>query len=672
MTKKMFEPKNRQRSYVGAYYDSNNDAVIVWERDEDGKRVVKPYHAPHYFYVPDTDGEYTTIFGNTVKKLSFDTKDEFNDALRQHRERYESDISPMFRVLMDEYYDSVIPRVHYSFVDIETDYSSELGFSDPTHNPYAEINAVTVWQSWTNKYITIALLPNGLKKRFKRAKFDAFIARIAAKHGLLATPDVQIATNEAELLQGLVDAIEDADIISGWNSEFFDLPYIIKRLERIRPRLVPRLCFTGCRPPREKTVERFGTPSIVYSLNGRTHLDYLDLFKKFTFEGRTSYSLGAITGDELDSPKMEHEGSLEQLFHGTYNPPVDEEFVTWDQIDELRETELERLTMRRAFLIRELDNRERGIAPTQGLHEYNVSQLKFMFDEVDDDVLHCSFATFCGYNTHDVGCLVGLDKKFKFIDLVNQMAHENTVLFENMTGTVRYVETGIANRAHYTHQQVVMDKKVMTDGEKVEGALVLDPLAGLHKWIGSVDINSLYPSVIRSLCISPEKFVAQFANGEADWRGIRDGDDREHTCLDDEGETITLTGKEWQEVLRENKWALSAYGTIFDQSAGMGIVDETLAFWYAERKRLKKIMGTWVKKQKELAKDAIMIFTKEESALIKKKDQSMQEVLDMIASGEFFFKDGHLYDPAQWTLYHEYQAQIDAADLLQLTKKIQL
>ena len=117
----LFEPKKRKQSYVGAYYDSSNDAVIIWERDEEGKRVVKPYYAPHYFYVPDANGEYETIFGEKAKKLTFETKDEFNDALRQYRDRFESDVSPLFRVLMDEYYDADIPRVHYAFVDIEVD-----------------------------------------------------------------------------------------------------------------------------------------------------------------------------------------------------------------------------------------------------------------------------------------------------------------------------------------------------------------------------------------------------------------------------------------------------------------------------------------------------------------------------------------------------------------------
>ena len=443
-------------------------------------------------------------------------------------------------------------------------------------------------------------------------------------------------------------------------------------MERVRPYLVKRMSFNGCRPPREKTVERFGTPSIVYSLNGRTHLDYLDLFKKFTFEGRTSYSLGAITNDELDAPKMEHEGSLEQLFHGTFTPAVEEDVIPWIEIDSLRETELEKLTMRRAFVAAELQARSKNEVRFDHFSAMTTEELKQLETELVDEIAHCSLATFCAYNTHDVGCLVGLDDKFGFIALVNQMAHENTCLFENMTGTVRYVETGITNRAHYVHQKIVMDKKVMTDGEKVEGALVLDPLAGLHKWIGSVDINSLYPSVIRSLCISPERFIAQFANGELDWRGIRAGDDREHTCLDDSGETITLTGKEWQEVLRENKWSLSAYGTIFDQSRGPGIVDEALTFWYAERKRLKKIMGTWTKKRKALAKEAILILGDDEYKAYKAGDAEIAAIIKEMTDAGNFYKDGHVYSPEQWTQLIEIEAQEAHYDLLQLTKKIQL
>ena len=546
-------------NYVGAYYDWDTDAVMVWERDENGRKVVA-HHAPHYFYVPDANGEYKSIYGDSLIKLVFDSKDEFQATAKAYGRKFESDIPPLFKVLMNEYHDLPTPPVHYAFIDIEVDYKSSLGFSSP-ENPYAPINAVTIYQSWTKKYLTYAVPP---KNWTGKDTFEADYRALWKEHKLGFEPCIVLCRTEEELLRYLVSDIQDADIISGWNSEFFDLPYIMKRLERVAPKLVDRMSFIGCRPPKEATVERFGSPAIVYSLNGRTHLDYLDLFKKFTFEGRTSYSLANIAADELDIPKLHYEGTLEQLY-----------------------------------------NRD--------------------------------FAHFVAYNARDVEVLVKLDDKFKFIALVNQMAHENTVKFSDMLGTVRYVETGITNRCHNVHKLIVADKRIMTDGVPVEGALVLSPLVGLHDWLGSVDITSLYPSIMRSLNISPEKFVGQFSNGEEDWRGIMDMDEFPHTMVDDFKESITMTGEEWWKVLVDNRWVITAYGTVFDEKE-LGIVPEAITFWFGERKRLQAEKKKWQNVVKTL----------------KEKLQSTANIAETVVD------------------LAEAERQVEHYDLLQLTKKIQL
>jgi len=543
-------------NYVGAYYSYDIDAVIVWERDENGRRPVA-HHAPYYFYVPDENGEYKSIFNRKLKRIDCEDRDQFQQYLRGYNKYdvHESDIPPMFKVLMNMYHDLPTPIIHYAFLDIEVDYKSSQGFSSP-ENPYAPINAVTIYQSWTKRYFTYAVPPKGWKNT---PEFEGQLDSLWKEHSLGFNRELVLCSNEEELLKCLVRDIQDADIISGWNSEFFDLPYIMKRLERIAPKLIDQMSFKGCKPPKESTIERFGATSIIYQLNGRTHLDYLDLFKKFTFEGRTSYSLANISADELDIPKLHYEGTLEQLY-----------------------------------------NRD--------------------------------FAHFIAYNARDVEVLVKLDDKFKFIALVNQMAHENTVPFAAMLGTVRYVETGIANRAHNVHQLIVADKRPARDKERpVEGALVLSPLVGLHDWLGSVDINSLYPSVIRSINISPEKYIGQFGgtdgDGWSDWRGILDMDDEQHTLVDDMNEVMTMTGAEWWKCLIDNGWVITPFGTVFDEGNGLGLVPEAIQFWYSER----KILQAEKKKYTKLLKTET--------------------------------------DPA---LKAEYKKLEEHYDLLQLTKKIQL
>ncbi len=545
-------------NYVGAVRDWDNDLIVVWERGPEG-RVRRTFKSPYYFYVPKAGGQYRGIDGVELEKLVFDNEEEFKAEARRYPVKYESDIPPMFKVLMNEYHDVPTPIVHYAFLDIEVDYSSKIGFAGPS-NPYARINAVTIWQSWTRQYKTYVVPPiqeDGTPWSGTVEDIEAEFRVLIAKGELRETdkPIIKICKHENELIACMLDDLQDADIISGWNSEFFDLPYIVRRIELQMPHLLKKLCFTGCSKPRQKFVERFGSQEMVYTLYGRTHLDYLDLFKKFTFEGRTSYSLGNILQEEIGLAKLQYDGTLEQLYKR-------------------------------------------------------------------------DFPRFTAYNFRDVGGLVDLDVKFKFIQLVNQMAHENTCLFENMLGTVRYVETGIANRAHNVHNLIVRDKSMMTDGEKVEGALVLNPHIGMHEWIGSVDINSLYPSVIRAINISPEKYIGQFMDGETDWRGIMvERDNRAHYLRFDDGEVFEATGEEWRSLLIEKKWAVSAYGTVFDQSSGLGLVPDTLAFWFGERKRLQAEK----KKYTKLAKD--------EKDPVKKA---------------------------------EYEKLVEHYDLLQLTKKIQL
>jgi len=229
------------------------------------------------------------------------------------------------------------------------------------------------------------------------------------------------------------------------------------------------------------------------------------------------------------------------------------------------------------------------------LSQLSDDELLALYSEVDKETKAHSFVLFTCYNARDVEILALLNKKFNFMQIVNQMAHENTVPFDAILGTVRYVETGIMNHAHNVHKLVCCDKRrIEKKNRKVEGAVVLTPFAGLHKWLGSVDIASLYPSIIRALNMSIETFIGQFTNpeddedplyGEMAWNGVRAKDDREWSALTVDG-PIVMTGAQWNELIREMNYALSAFGTLFDQSKP-GMVADTLTFWFTERQRLQ-------------------------------------------------------------------------------------
>lgn len=274
------------------------------------------------------------------------------------------------------------------------------------------------------------------------------------------------------------------------------------------------------------------------------------------------------------------------------------------------------------------------------LSQLTDDELLALYSDVDAETKNHSFVIFNVYNARDVEVLTSLDAKFKLMQLVNQMAHENTVPFEAILGTVRYVETGIMNRAHNVHKLICTNKVIPEENnKKVEGAIVMTPLAGLHEWLGSVDITSLYPSVIRALNMSVETFFGQFVDlvgreddpvtqlyGEYAWRSIRKREtDISWTAETAEG-LLTMTGAEWAAFIKDRGLAISAFGTLFDQSKP-GMVADTLTFWFEERKRLQAEK----KKYAKLAKE--------------EKDPTKKA---------------------------EYERQAEHYDLLQLTKKIQL
>ena len=339
-------------SYISSTTDYDVDKIMVWERPiKGGERGVRMYTPPRYFYVPDDAGQYTTITGEKVSKIVCESKDEFETEKRRFRRRFESDFQPEARLLMDEYYGRETPIIHYAFLDIEVDYSSKIGWSSP-ENPYAPINAITIYQSWTKQYLTYVVPPKSWKDD---GTFQEKIKASWKLHKLRFEPSVTICEDERELLLRMLGDIEDADIISGWNSEFFDNPYIIKRLERVLGKKGPSgMCFRGASAPKEKIVNRFGSPAITYTLYGRTHLDYLDLFKKFTFEGRVSYSLANISAEELDTPKLDYPGTLEQLYSGTHRPDV--HALTWDSATKIQDG-MERLNCQRELIRQEIERR---------------------------------------------------------------------------------------------------------------------------------------------------------------------------------------------------------------------------------------------------------------------------------------------------------------------------
>jgi DNA polymerase elongation subunit (family B) len=208
-----------------------------------------------------------------------------------------------------------------------------------------------------------------------------------------------------------------------------------------------------------------------------------------------------------------------------------------------------------------------------------------------------------------------MDDKLKFIDLANELAHANTVLLQTTMGAVAVTEQAIINEAHERGLVVPNRRERLTDEDtQAAGAYVAYPRKGLHDWIGSVDINSLYPSAIRALNMGNEAIVGQLRPVMTDryikekqakgnsfasaWEGLFGSLEYEAVMKQDVGTEVTIDWNQggedtysaaqvWKMIFDSNNpWILSANGTIFTYETE-AVVPGLLKRWYAERKEMQ-------------------------------------------------------------------------------------
>jgi DNA polymerase elongation subunit (family B) len=535
-------------SYVDAIIERERNQILVVERDKNGKRLFVTHPTKYVVYWPSERGKWTSIHGTKLDRFQTTKSKEFQKelALLPKVKLHESDINPIFRCLYDNYKDAPTPNLNVGFFDIEVDFDPTRGFSSPD-DAFSPITAISIYLNWIGKNFTLVIKPKGTSKEAAQAIVEEF-------------EDTVLCDNEKQLLEIFLDLIEDADILTGWNSEGFDIPYIYNRIvEVLGKEETRRLCLWG-KFPTKREYEAFGRETVTYDLIGRVHLDYLQLYRKHTYHEMHSYRLDFVGEYEVNEKKTHYDGTLDALYNN-------------------------------------------------------------------------DFKKFIEYNRQDVLLLVKIDNKLKFIELANNLAHTNCVLFRTTMGAVALIDQAIVNSAHDMDLMVpARDRE--TEAEKMErwaeeeamggsvvGAYVADPKPGMHDWIGGVDINSLYPSVIRSLNMSPETIVAQirpeltedfikmqvaqkksFADA---WNGVfgsleyQDVMEKKLTPLKldfEDGSEATVTAKEIYNLVWNSgkKLTISANGTIFDYSKP-GLIPGVLSRWFAERKELQAEYRKWAK-----------------------------------------------------------------------------
>ena len=457
---------------------------------ESGKRVRRKVEYLPTFYLPSQEqSEFRTLDGSYVKPIQPGTMPE----CREFLERYKNvDNFPVFgnnrfdyAYIADEYPDDIlwdVSKVLIAYLDIEV--GSENGFPEP-RSANESVTAITI-----------------------KIKGNYFVFGVGdySKH----RDDVHYAqcSDESQLLRRFLDFWTrfHPDVVTGWNVQFFDIPYLINRITKLfGQEEAKKLSPWNKLGMREVTIRN--RQEQAWDILGVAILDYLELYKKFTYSQQESYRLDHITHVELGEKKIDYS-----------------EFETLHQL-------------------------------------YKLDYQKFI-----------------EYNIKDVELVEKLEDKMKLIELALTLAYDNKVNYDDVFTQVRMWDAIVYN--YLKKKNIVIPQMTMgTKNSQYEGAYVKDPILGMHKWVASYDLNSLYPHLIMQYNISMETLVEP-RNYSPEMREILSSNKIDVNHLLEQQVTT--------DALKKEKVTLTPNGQFF-RVTEQGVLPEIMDNMYKDRTRYKKL-----------------------------------------------------------------------------------
>ena len=257
----------------------------VWD-DKFGHQT---FRYKKYAYTKSRAGTYISLYGDRLKRI---TKWE-----KEQKDLFESDVNPEIRVLVDNYTnsDDVSTNHRTMIFDIEVEVTD--GFPD-IQKAENRITAIGFNDPRTDEYFCYVLDETN-KLELEGGSWEA-----AYNETVISYKD------EYDLLNAFFMHYLKIKptILTGWNVEFFDIPYLYNRASNAVGQNV-----ANCLSPIQNVQwSDFGTGK--YKIAGVSTLDYLQLYKKFTFSQRSSYRLDYIGEVEVGDKKVEYEGTLNDLY----------------------------------------------------------------------------------------------------------------------------------------------------------------------------------------------------------------------------------------------------------------------------------------------------------------------------------------------------------------------
>ena len=310
------------------------------------------------------------------------------------------------------------------------------------------------------------------------------------------------------------------DVQSGWNTKFFDIPYLVNRMRRVLGEdETKKLSPWNMISEREAFV--MNKKLKVYDLVGIGDLDYLELYKWYSPNGKSqeSYRLDHIANFELGEKKIDYS---------------------------------------------EYDN----------LHQlYRLNYQKFI-----------------EYNIKDVNLVVRLEDKLRLIELALTLAYDTKTNYNDVFAQTRMWDALTYN--HLMNKNIVVPPRIIKEKDSAfEGAYVKEPQIGMHEYVASFDLNSLYPHLLMQYNISPETLIEPENYNETMRNVISQGVNVEK-LLNRQIDTSALFDV-----------TLTPNGQFF-RTDFQGFLPAMMEEMYEDRKKFKKMMLV-AKQEKEKEKDPV-------------------------------------------------------------------
>ena len=382
-----------------------------------GKRFSDKIEYNPTLYLQSKDGEYRTLDGQSVAPVSQGTMRDATEFMKRYEDVdnfkvYGSTNFPY--VYINEAYPGKVDydpsQIKIANIDIEV--GSENGFPEPA--------------SATEPITAITFKIAGHFYVFGCGDYDN------------NRDDVTYlkCRDENNLIMRFLDMWEETspDIVTGWNIQFFDIPYLNNRITKLMGENTAKR-LSPFRRIGERTTTIHNKQQVAFDLVGIAILDYIELYKKFTYSQQESFSLNHISYLELGEKKLDY-------------------------------------------------------SEVESLHQ----------------LYRTNFQKFIEYNIHDVELVDRIDAKMQLIDMALALAYDAKVNYTDVFTQVRMWDTLIHNEL--IEQNIVVPQNVRTPkDEQYAGAYVKDPIVGMHEWVVSFDLNSLYPHLIMQYNVSPETII---------------------------------------------------------------------------------------------------------------------------------------------------------------------